>query len=371
MLKTTRRTFVLSTLGFASLRVRAAEPVQFAHISPTSSPMAKDAEDIRLGLSAGFAEFTRKSRRNLVLLKADEDAGPNGLGLRLESLCKRAPTVLLAPIGPVAIGQLLRSGVLERNDALLINPIPGAEPFRKPTHPKVLHVRASDTDQVARIIQHANTIGIRRLALITEKDGSPAAESIWATAQAVAAKIGAIEVRHFSVVTPPEAPAALQQSGYSPQAVLSAGAPPFMAIISNLVRQLIPGMHTYALSYLTPDVAVQVLGEKARGIGISQVYPSLSKGHLPFIKSFREAMALVSPAAAKLNAYHVEGYVVARLATMAAVSPRGSTPAGVASVLREAGRIDLNGYEVDFSSSNEGSRYVEMGIIDSAGSLRS
>jgi branched-chain amino acid transport system substrate-binding protein len=82
-------------------------------------------------------------------------------------------------------------------------------------------------------------------------------------------------------------------------------------------------------------------------------------------------MALVSPAAAKLNAYHVEGYVVARLATMAAVSPRGSTPAGVASVLREAGRIDLNGYEVDFSSSNEGSRYVEMGIIDSAGSLRS
>lgn len=371
MLKTNRRMFVLSTLGSASLRVRAAEPVQFAHISPTSGPMAKDAGDIRLGLSAGFAEFTKKSRLPLGLQKAAEDTGPNGLGQRLESLCKQAPTVLLAPIGPVAIGQLLRSGVLERNDALLLNPIPGAEPFRKPPHPKVLHVRASDTDQVAKIIQHANTIGISRLALITERDGSPAAESIWATAQAVAARIGTIEVRHMSVATPAEAPPALKQSGYSPQAVLSAGSPPFMANTSNVVRQLTPGMHTYALSYLTPDVAVQVLGEKARGIGIAQVYPGLSKSHLPFIKSFREAMALVAPATTRLNAYHVEGYVVARLVAMAVTSPRASTLAGLATVLREAGRIDMSGYEVDFSASNEGSRYVEMGVIDSAGALRS
>jgi branched-chain amino acid transport system substrate-binding protein len=368
---TNRRTFVLSALGAASFHVQAAEPVQIAHISPASGPMAKDAADIRLGLSAGFAEFTKVRRRPLVLQKADEEAGLNGLGQRLESLCKQAPTVLLAPIGPVAIGQLLRSGVLERNDALLINPIPGAEPFRKPPHPRVLHVRASDTDQVAKIIQHANTIGISRMALITEKDGSPAAESIWATAQTVAAKIGTIEVRHFSVAAPTEAPVALKHSGFVPQAVLSAGSPPFMAISSNGVRQLAPGMHAYALSYLTPEVAVQILSERARGIGISQVYPGLSKGHLPFIKSFREAMALVAPASARLNAYHVEGYVVARLVAIAAASPRGSTPAGFAAVLREAGRIDMNGFEVDFSASNEGSRYVEMGVIDSTGSLRS
>lgn len=371
MLTTNRRLFMLSALGASSMRIQAAEPVQFVHVSPKSGPMVKDASDIRLGLSAGFAEFTKKSRRTLVLHKAEEDPGPNGLGQKLESLCKQAPTVLLAPIGPVSIGLLLRSGVLERNDALLVNPIPGADPFRRPSHPKVLHVRASDTDQVAKIIQHANTIGINRLALITEKDESPAAESIWATAKAVAAKIGTIEVRHISVPNPQDAPLVLKQSGYMPQAVLSAGAPPFMAITSDLVRQLTPGMHTYALSYLTPDVAVQVLGDKSRGIGISQVYPGLSKGHLPFIKSFREAMSLVAPTSTQLNAYHVEGYVVARLVTIAAASPRGSTPTGVAAVLREAGRIDMSGYELDFSASNEGSRYVEMGVIDRSGSIRS
>jgi branched-chain amino acid transport system substrate-binding protein len=368
---TTRRTFVLSTLGAASLPARSAETVRFAHISPTSGPMAKDAGDIRLGLAGGLAEFSKKTRRPVFLHRVDEEAGPNGLGQRLESICKQAPTVLLSPIGPVAMAHLLGSGVLERSDVLLINPIPGAESFRQPPHPKVLHVRASDTDQVAKIVQHATTIGIRRLALITEKDGSPAAQSIWATAQAVAARMGTIEVRHVSVATPAEAPPALKQMAYSPQAVLSAGSPPFMAITSNVVRQLTPGMHTYALSYLTPDVAVQILGDKARGIGIAQVFPGLSKGHLPFIKSFREAMALVSPDTSKLNAYHVEGYVVARLAAMAVTSPRASSPAGVATVLREAGRIDMSGYEVDFSTSNEGSRYVEMGVIDSSGSIRS
>ena len=370
MLKANRRIFLLSALGATSLRIQAAEPLQFAHIAPTSGPMAKDSADIRLGLSAGFAEFAKKNKRSLVLKSANEEDGPNGLGRRLESLCKQAPTVLLAPVGPVAIGQLLGSGVLERNDALLINPLPGAEPFRKPPHPRVLHVRASDTDQVAKIIQHANTIGIRRLALITEKDESPAAESIRATAMAVAAEIGTIEVRHISVPTPPEAPGAIKKSQFSPQAVLAAGAPPFMAVALDLVRQLSPGMHTYALSYLTPDLAVQILGDKARGIGIAQVYPNLSKTYLPLIKSFREAMSLVAPSSTTLNALHVEGYVVARLVTLAAESPKGSTPAGIATALREAGRINMSGFEVNFSNSNEGSRYVEMGVIDGSGSLR-
>lgn len=371
MLTTTRRTFVLSTLGAASLGTRATVPMQLVHISPTSGPMAKDAGDIRLGLSAGFAESTKKTRRTLVLQKAEESAGPNGLAQQLELLCKQGPTVLLAPIGPVVIGQMLQSGVLERNDVLLVNPIPGAEPFRKPPHPKVLHVRASDTDQVAKIIQHANTIGIRRLALITEKDGSPVAGSIWATAQEVASQIGTIEVRHISVATPAQAQVVIRQSGFAPQAVLSAGAPPFMAITLDQVRQLTPGMHTYALSYLTADVAAKVLGERARGIGISQVYPGLAKGHLPFIQGFRAAMALVAPDTKDLNAYHVEGYVVARLVAMAVASSKGSTPAGVLAALREAGRIDMSGFEVDFSTSNEGSKYVEMGVIDSTGSIRS
>lgn len=371
MLPTNRRTFVLSTLGAASLRTRATAPMQFAHVSPTSGPMAKDAGDIRLGLSAGFAEHTKKTRRTLVLQEAEEESGPNGLAQRLDQLCKRAPTVLLAPIGPVAIGQLLQSGVLERHDVLLINPIPGAEPFRKPPHPKVLHVRASDTDQVAKIIQHANTIGIRRLALITEKDGSPAAESIWATARAVASKIATIDVRHITVASSGDALEALRQTGFAPQAVLSAGAPQFMAITLDKVRQLAPGMHTYALSYLTPEVAAHLLGERARGIGISQVYPGLAKSHLPFIKGFRVAMSLVAPDTTKLNAYHLEGYVVARLVAMGSVSSRGSTPAGLLAELRAAGRLDMSGFEVNFSTSNEGSKYVEMGVIDSAGSIRS
>lgn len=332
--------------------------------------MASDAGDIRLGLAGGFAALGKHRKPAFALHHAEEEAGVNGLGRRLEALCQQAPTVLLAPIGPIAVAQLMQSGVLERNDTLLINPIPGAESFRRPAHPRVLHVRASDTDQVGRIIHHATIIGITRLALITENDGSPAAQSIWVTAQAVAARIGNIEVRHVSVASPTDAPRALKQQDFSPQAVLAAGPPQFMAIALNEVRKLAPGTHTYALSYLTPEVAVQVLGEKARGISIAQVYPSLSKGHLPFVKSFREAMHQVAPASLKLNAYHVEGYVVARLVARALLSTWVPTAAGFAAALRASGKIDLSGFEVDFSTSSEGSRFVEMGVIDSGGTLR-
>lgn len=366
-----RRQLLISALGTAAFSSRAAEGMQLAHLAPRSGGMAKDAGDIRLGLLAGLDELGPNLKRQLPLRQMEELDGPDGFVQQVSVLCKQAPTILLAPLGPVAIASLLGSGLLNTQDLLVINPIPGAESFRKPSHPKMLHVRASDSDQVTKIIQHARTIGIHRLALVTELDGSPAAESIWRTASKIAAESGGIEVRHVSIAAAAEVTDAIRKLPNAPQAVLSAGSPMFMAGTADAVRKMNAGMHTYTLSYLTSDVAFQLLGARARGIAIAQVFPATTKSHLPFVKTFHEAMKRSSPDLKNLNAYHMEGYAVARLVSHGMTRSKALSPTGLATALRASGRIDLGGYEVNFSESNEGSRYVDIGMIDGSGSIRS
>lgn len=207
MKKTThinRRQLLLAPMALATVVTRAAGPMQFVHLVPVQGPMINDAKSLGVGLQAGFDESVLANVRDAAFNTVVELEGPDGFIRQLSRICSQGPTVLLAPHGPVAVTALLRSGILDKNELLVINPIPGAEAFRHPGHAKVLHVRASDSDQVRRIIQHAHTIGIKRFSVVTEMDGTPAAESLWRAGEHAASKTGVLEVQHVQIKEPLE-----------------------------------------------------------------------------------------------------------------------------------------------------------------------
>ena len=366
-----RRSVLLAALSSLVAPAHASGPMQLVQLVPTRGHLVRDASDLGMGLQAGFGDASPAGRRFPLRKYEVDQEDPSTYMRRLTDISSQAPTVLLAPLGPVAVTAILQSGLLDRQDLWVINPVPGAEAFRRPGHAKALHVRASDGDQVRRIVQHASTIGIRRLTLATENDGTPVAASLWHAASQAASATGSLELQHVQVDKPDQVSDAIAKSGFKPQGVASAGPPPFMARVAQHIRQASPGMHVYVMSYLTSAAAHALLGPEAQGIAIAQVFPNVNRSSMPLIREFRSAMQRHHPTAGVLNEYHLEGYIVARLISHGLQRMHAATPTELAAAIRRAGRIDLGGFDLDYANGNEGGRYVELGMIDARGMLRS
>jgi branched-chain amino acid transport system substrate-binding protein len=69
--------------------------------------------------------------------------------------------------------------------------------------------------------------------------------------------------------------------------------------------------------------------------------------------------------------FQLEGYLSARILGEALKRVRGEPRAeSLARALTSMGEIDFDGYRIDFSKSNEGSRYVDIAVMDQEGRLR-
>lgn len=365
-----RRRLLLAATGVSLAMPVWAAPARpwLAQVMPHDAASLIDARHIAIGLCAGLASLPETSARGLEVRQVNGGERPEDVVQAAQAMAAEGALGLIAPIGPPSIIALLRSGVLDRTDMLMLNPIPGAEAFRRPGHPRLLHVRASDGMQVRRIVEHAATIGVRHMAVISQ--GSTTAASTGAAANEAARAFPALTLHHLTVEDPARTVAAVADTGVDPQAAIAIGPPPYMAAALGALKARSPGLHAYAMSYLTAEAATAQLGTVARGIGVAQVLPGVRQTALPLIAAFHASLRRLGGALPPPNAYQLEGYVLARV--LAEGLQRASRPraAELIAGLRSAARIDLGGYVVDFSAGNEGSRHVQMGVIDSQGLMR-
>jgi ABC-type branched-subunit amino acid transport system substrate-binding protein len=128
----------------------------------------------------------------------------------------------------------------------------------------------------------------------------------------------------------------------------------------------------FVLSYVPPSLIVKVAGpEGARGVAIAQTYPNPNGITLPVQRDFQAAMKGAYPKLTSYTSFQLEGYLSARTvgeALKRAKEP-ALTPAGLERALHTAGEMDFGGYRVDFSKSNVGSRWVDIGVIGTDGKL--
>lgn len=167
--------------------------------------------------------------------------------------------------------------------------------------------------------------------------------------------------------------AAKQVSALSPQGVLVIGAPRFMADGVAALRKAGVTQSIFVLSYVPAGQIVKLAGvEGARGVGISQTYPNPNGKALPLARDFQAAMKAAFPQVQEYTPFQLEGYLSARAVGEALKRNKEAVPtaAGLAATLRSMGEIDFGGYRVDFSKGNEGSRFVDIGVIGIDGKLR-
>jgi hypothetical protein len=369
-----RRTLLgaLASLAATSSEVAAqAQRTQVVHVGPFSGGHATEAKELNEGLAAGLKQASIGGNRpSLPPLLSIDDRGDPAEFLRVINRAEvRNALCLVAPQGAAMVDTLLRSAWLDRNDVLVLNPIPGADAFRQPGHQRLLHIRASDGMQIGKVITHAHTIGQTTMTVVTQHDNSPAGDHAWEAAKTTNRSTPGLKLLRLHLPNHTAGMAQLRE-GLAPetQSVLAVGAPDFMTNVLGVVRKVRPEVGRYALSYLTPRAAAAALGDDARGIAVAQVFPSPRAIAKPLMARFHASMQTHQSTVGQPTVNHLEGFIIAQVIAEGLRRVHTINPTDFLASLRSRA-IELNGFSVDFTAGNSGSRYVELGIIGSAGEL--
>jgi len=371
MKSTFRIVWMLCVLALASLPARAN--LQVAQIAPMSGPIAAEGTAYNLGIRIALDAANARGGvhgRKIVLKTLDDEYKPD----RTVELIRRESAgetlALLLPIGSPAMTKVLKEKVLESVKMPVVGVIPGAEPLRTPLNPFLYHVRAGDLDQYRRIVEHVLTVGMKRIAVVYAdipfgKAGLAAIESL-------------LKARSLAPVAGIAFPMGADIDFRTAMESLRKGMPDVIVLISpqfaagQFVREYRKaGLNSpiMTLSYGAAEAICGIAGDdKAKGVGIAQVFPNSNSPTIPVSRRFQEDFKRYGPANAAPTQNHFEGYVTT-LVFLDALKRSGPAPTRekLVKALDSMKETDIGGFTVDFSPDRHtGSRFVDVGIISSS-----
>lgn len=374
--KSIRAALAALALGALAPLPLTAQELLLGQIGPFTGVGVPDALEVNQGIKAFLAQANKNGGskgRKLAVFEADDRYTPEGFVEQFGKAVEKKPVALLSPIGSAALKRMLDDKLLDNGEVIIVNAIPGAESLRNPGHARLFHIRAGDKQQIEKIVNHARTLGMSRLAVLYQD--LPIGKSGMGVAQEEAARTGGIDIKGVQAGLDPAglAAASAQIATQSAQGVLVLGAPPFMATGVAALRKAGVTQAVFVLSYVRSEMIVKLAGiDGARGVGIAQTYPNPNGRTLPLHRDFHAAMKAAFPQLQEYTPFHLEGYLSARTVAEALKRSKGRdpSPASLAKALQSMGELDLGGFRIDFSRSNIGSRFVDIGVIGGDGKLR-
>jgi branched-chain amino acid transport system substrate-binding protein len=371
-----RHWLAVSLLMAASLAQAEGRPdIVLGQLAPFTKLPVPQAPEINQGINAYLAQANKSGMlpRKLTLFKLDDEYNGQKFIDQFQVAMAKSPVALINPIGSVALKRMLDDKMLDKNDVVVMNAIPGAESLRNPGHPKFFHLRAGDKQQIEKIVAHAKAIGITRLSVLNndQEVGLSGAK----VAVEEGKRIGGLEIRTVtSAGAPPAlAKAAAELAAQDPQGVVIIGVPNFVGDGLVAARKAGISQPVFVLSAVQPEFLVQVAGkEGARGVGIAQTYPNPNHSTLPLTRDFRAAMKQAYPDVATYTPFQLEGYIAARTLgeALKRLKDKEVSAATLQRSLKTMGELDFGGFRVDFTSSNVGSKFVDIAVMDREGKLR-
>lgn len=367
----TQITRLLAGVGLAAAAMLApAADLVVAHMAPFTGPASIEAAEynagIRLAIKAANAAGGINGQQ--VVLKTENDEyKPERAVAIFRQLAASEVVATLLPVGSPAMGLILKEGLPESLKLPIVGLIPAAEPFRSPVHPYVYHIRAGDLTQYRKLVEHARTIGVQRLAV--------AYADIPFGAAGLAAIEGMLKKQSQDLVArialPVSDPAKLPEVADA----LARSNPDFVFLISpaKLAGDFLKTYRAKGLtaplamtSYGNADVLCAIAGkENAHGVIMSQVMPNVSNNAIPVVRRFQEDLKKHGEKDMRANIFQLEAYVTTQvlLEGLRRAGPNASRPKLIAA-LDNGKRIDLGGFAVDFTpTKHTGSEFVDISIV--------
>jgi ABC-type branched-subunit amino acid transport system substrate-binding protein len=258
---------------------------------------------------------------------------------------------------------------LHEKQTITFGPVTGA--LRTKYDRMLFHVRAGYALEAEKILSQLREIGVTRVAAFYQDDAF--------------GKALLTEIRHASdkenlplmaeipldPAKPDFATAAASTARLNPQAVIigSAGTTftDYVAAMYNTPSRPI----FYGFSVASLDVINHALKDKARGIVLAQIMPSLRNPTIPVVREYLQLLKAKDPNA-KPSASQFEGFVHAKVLVEGLQrTGRDLTTDSFIRTMESAGEIAFGRFTANYTpQSHNGSSYVELAIIDNNGNLR-
>ena len=260
--------------------------------------------------------------------------------------------------------------VLEQHGVALVGPSTGAMVLHQPVQKYVFNVRAPYQREVEKAITHLNTLGIKRIGVVHVDDTFGADGLAGAQSGFKANQLEALFIEKFDRAKPDYSAIAPRVAGLQPQAVIFIGTG--AAVVDGIKALRTAGVsgQIVTLSNNASGGFVKALGEQARGVVVTQVFPSERSVNFPVIK---EAMEL---ARAKhlpdLTPAMVEGFVTAKV-LIEGLKRAGPKPdrAKLQAGLESIKKWDLGGLELSYGpTDHSGLDFSDLAIIGSDGRFK-
>jgi branched-chain amino acid transport system substrate-binding protein len=357
-----------AAIGGAAL----AQDIVVGQVGPFTGLPSPDAIEVNQGAQAYFDLINERGGiggRKISFFKLDDQFKGDEFAKQVDLAAQRKPIALITPIGSAGLQRALKENLFDKHDFVVVNAIPGADIFRNPGHPRLFHIRASDGQQIAKIINHAKTVGINAITVLHQD--LPIGTAGLARAKEIATPLN-VKVEGFQAKHDDAAliEGARKVAERTPEGVLVIGSPKYMADAINRLRQARVLSSIFALSYLPPGLVTKLAGEdSARGVGIAQTYPNPNGRTIGVQRDFQETMKKYAPSIPAYTAFHLEGYISARVLVEGLRRSGAASPDRLARALRSIDGLDLGGFTVDFSGGNAGSNYVDIAVVTKGGRL--
>ena len=375
-----RRQFVLSTAATlaapAFLRNALAQEGGLSGKSLTigcsaalSGPLAGFGTDLRLGAEAAIAQINARGGvhgRALQLHMVDDGYVPQRTIDNVKQMLGQGSAfALLSCVGTPNNTAILP--MVEEAGIPYVAPLTGASSLRKNAR-NVFHVRASYTEEVQRLVQRLMGMGVKEIGIVF-LDNAYGRELLEDANRALAAAGGKASVQAALATDGKNLDAVLAQvDAAHPSAVLMVTAGAATVPLVRGLRKVLPGVLMAGVSASLTGDAYKQLGETGRGLAVTMVMPDPTKGKNAVVRDYQAAMKVRGQQEFGLGS--LEGYVNMRVLAEG-LERAGSDPtrAKLRSALAGIRNWDMGGFVVDYGGQAPyvGSRYIELGVLGSAG----
>jgi len=374
-----KRWLATTSLAMLASLAQAApgrEDLVIGQVAPLTGTIAGTGDEYVAGAAAYFAHVNATGgiygRKIRVVLKDDSYKPDQTLALTRQILAEDKPLALFGFVGTGNVLALNRNKVLSDAGIALLAPYTGAQDLREPTNPNIFHIRASYTDETARMVEHLHTIGLRRFAVMYQDD--PFGKSGLAGAESAMQKLGLQPVARggYDRTKPEDIDAAVAAiAPANPDAIIMVSVNRASAAFIRKMRAQGSKARLFSISVVNFKELLKNAGEdNARGIGISQVMPYPYSTLVPVAREFQTLMKKYQPE--KVVSYaSMESFIAAKI-LVEAIQRSGADPTRqkIMTQLDKMNSYDAGGFKVSFSPENHvGSKFVEVTVIGRDGKL--
>lgn len=258
---------------------------------------------------------------------------------------------------------------LEEHRVPLVASTSGADPFYLKTHRMLINVKAGYGDEIRRIMAHLQDTYVTKVGLIYLDNGFGKEAFKSALAAAKENKLEVLATASHKEDGSDVAQAVATVAKAKPPAVimltLSGPAP---KVIDEYVKQGTQAQ-LFALSIIASDALYKAIGEKARGVIVTQIVPFPWDRNVPVVREYQDL--LKSKGVKDFSPAGIEGYIAAK-ALVEGLRAAGKNPTrdGLIGAFEGMREKDLGGLKLSYSpTDHNGSNHVEITMIGREGRL--